>query len=502
MGTGGTLTATLSPAPTAAGSLSVSSSDATVASVPGSVAFAAGQSSVAIAVSALAPGTATITASANGGQTTATVNVDAPPSINITSPGANSVYQAGANIAIVADAADPDGTVVRVDFYQGAMLLGSSSAVPYSFTWTNVPPGSYSLTAVASDNQGATSTSAAVTIRVNAPPIVTLTSPTNGATFTASATIPLIATAADSDGSVTQVDFYQGSTFIGSASGTPYTFSWTNVTAGSYALTARATDNDGAVAISDVVNITVNSGVAQIYYIVPDHLNTPRLIANSTGTTVWRWDQAEPFGDSAPNDDPNGTGNRFDFPLGLSLYYRDKETGTLYASQRDCYNPAIGRFCQSDPIGLAGGMNTYLYVKGNPIGYFDPEGLFLIAAHAMSRDSEVAQNATVISSVGTGVGVVTIGTVGVGVVAGYTPSVIAGVATAPEVAAACYRILKSDPCKNAILAAALGATICGNASGTVKDSAREYVRTRERLQEILDASERASRANGTTGISP
>ena len=76
---GGTLTATLSPAPTASGSLSVSSSDASVASVPESVAFAAGQTSVAIAVNALAAGTSTITASANGGQARAVVAVDAPP---------------------------------------------------------------------------------------------------------------------------------------------------------------------------------------------------------------------------------------------------------------------------------------------------------------------------------------------------------------------------------------------------------------------------------------
>jgi RHS repeat-associated protein len=67
---------------------------------------------------------------------------------------------------------------------------------------------------------------------------------------------------------------------------------------------------------------------------------------------VWRWDQTEAFGDSVPNDDPNNTGNRFDFPLRLSMYYTDKETGQAYAQLRDCYDAASGRFCQSDPIGL------------------------------------------------------------------------------------------------------------------------------------------------------
>lgn len=65
-----------------------------------------------------------------------------------------------------------------------------------------------------------------------------------------------------------------------------------------------------------------------------------------------------------------------EFPLGLSLYYRDKETGNAYAMYRDAYDPGIGRFPQSDPIGLNGGLNTYSYVLGNPLLYSDPSGLF------------------------------------------------------------------------------------------------------------------------------
>jgi uncharacterized protein RhaS with RHS repeats len=80
------------------------------------------------------------------------------------------------------------------------------------------------------------------------------------------------------------------------------------------------------------------------------HLNTPRAVSDGSGTVVWKWDQTEPFGDSVLNDDPNNTGSHFDFPLGLSLYYTDKETGQRYAQLRDCYDPVTGRFCQSDPM--------------------------------------------------------------------------------------------------------------------------------------------------------
>ena len=116
----------------------------------------------------------------------------------------------------------------------------------------------------------------------------------------------------------------------------------------------------------------VNVGSAAVYYIHPDHLNTPRMIANSTGTTVWRWDQGEPFGNDVPNDNPSGAG-AFDFPLRFPGQYFDRETNLAYNYFRD-YDPAIGRYAQSDPIGLIGGLNTYSYIRGNPISLTDPRG--------------------------------------------------------------------------------------------------------------------------------
>ena len=117
----------------------------------------------------------------------------------------------------------------------------------------------------------------------------------------------------------------------------------------------------------------------QLYYIHVDHLNTPRFITNLAGATVWRWDQFEPFGVTPPNDNPIGIGS-FDFPLRYPGQYYDKETNLHYNMARD-YDPATGRYVQSDPIGLRGGVNTYAYVGGNPNSFVDPRGLAGMAVY-------------------------------------------------------------------------------------------------------------------------
>lgn len=91
----------------------------------------------------------------------------------------------------------------------------------------------------------------------NEPPTVAISSPAEGATFTAPANIPVTATASDSDGQVVQVDFYGNETLLGTRTTAPFTIDWTNVGAGSYALTATATDDKGATVTSTPVNISV-----------------------------------------------------------------------------------------------------------------------------------------------------------------------------------------------------------------------------------------------------
>jgi len=108
------------------------------------------------------------------------------------------------------------------------------------------------------------------------------------------------------------------------------------------------------------------------YYIHADHLNTPRQINNQQGQAVWTWDTAT-FGASLPNDNPSGLG-AFKYNLRHAGQYADEETGLFYNYFRD-YDPKTGRYVQSDPIGLAGGINTYAYVGGNPLSNSDPLGL-------------------------------------------------------------------------------------------------------------------------------
>lgn len=115
------------------------------------------------------------------------------------------------------------------------------------------------------------------------------------------------------------------------------------------------------------------SGGTSIFYIHPDHLGTPRAVTRASDNQfMWKWDNTEPFGNSTPNDNPGGLG-AFAFNLRFPGQYWDSETGKAYNYFRD-YDPSIGRYIESDPIGLRGGINTYLYVGARPLTYIDKDG--------------------------------------------------------------------------------------------------------------------------------
>ena len=92
----------------------------------------------------------------------------------------------------------------------------------------------------------------------NVSPTVSLTSPADNSRSATPGTFTITATASDADGSISKVDFYNGATLLGTATTSPYTFAWTNVAEGKYVITAKATDNSGAVTTSSAVNVTVD----------------------------------------------------------------------------------------------------------------------------------------------------------------------------------------------------------------------------------------------------
>ena len=370
------------------------------------------------------------------GQTYSTGVTNQAPSISLTAPANNASYTAPASINITANASDADGSVAKVEFYNGGALIGTDNSSPYAFSWTNVAAGTYSITAKATDNLGLSTTTAAISVKVNPvavtqspykgspislpgtveaedydfggqgvafnetttaneggayrttepvdievttgggfnvgyvvtdewleytvnvtsagayniearvaataagktfrleldgtsignftlpnttgwqiwqlvtlsnvnltagqkvlrlyatsgdfnidrvtfskvvvsnqAPTVSLTAPANNATYTAPASVNITANAADADGSVSKVEFFNGATSLGTDLTAPYTLSWTNVAAGTYTLTAKATDNSNAVTTSSTVTVVVNTAPATGPVIVYQNCN-------------------------------------------------------------------------------------------------------------------------------------------------------------------------------------------------------------------------------------
>ncbi|MBO9702151.1 MAG: hypothetical protein J7604_18220, partial [Sporocytophaga sp.] len=133
---------------------------------------------------------------------------------------------------------------------------------PYSATWTNVAAGTYKIVANVKDNNGGVGTdTVTVTVvpAVNQNPSVSITSPVNNASFNAPANITITANASDADGTVSSVAFYNGSLLLGTDNTTPYSYTIAGATAGTYSLTAVATDNLGGKTTSAVVSVKVEN---------------------------------------------------------------------------------------------------------------------------------------------------------------------------------------------------------------------------------------------------
>ncbi|WP_243787297.1 RHS repeat-associated core domain-containing protein, partial [Pseudomonas amygdali] len=125
---------------------------------------------------------------------------------------------------------------------------------------------------------------------------------------------------------------------------------------------------------------------------------------------LWRWN-SDAYGVGAPEEDVDGDGKATTIALRFPGQIYDAQTQLSYNYHRD-YNPDTGRYVQSDPIGLGGGLNTYAYVEGNPIRYIDPKGQSIWIVPAAEA------GATAGSFVCPGVGTVVGAALGVGLGAG------------------------------------------------------------------------------------
>jgi hypothetical protein len=232
------------------------------------------------------------------------VQGDSPPVVTLTQPSDGATFTEPATVNLAATASDADGIVTKVEFFNGAAKLGEDTSAPYSFTWSGVAAGTYTVTARATDNLGAITSSAAATITVNAntPPTVDMTSPVDGATFTSPATVNLAATASDADGTVTKVEFFNGAAKLGEDTSAPYSFTWNGVAAGTYTLTARATDNVGAITSSSAATITVSASA-----------NTPpsASITSPADGAIFAWKPTITV--TATASDPDGTVTKVEF---------------------------------------------------------------------------------------------------------------------------------------------------------------------------------------------
>jgi RHS repeat-associated protein len=353
-------------------------------------------------MSGMAPGTYVLTAqvidnaglSATTPPITVTITGPKPPTVSITAPTSPATYAGPANITLLANASsDNSKTLAAVKFYSGESLIatatqtsGTVTGGAYVTNWANVSPGSYSVTAEATDSQGFTTASSPVAITVTGTPApaISLTAPGPNGIYTAPATINLAATASSQNAGVSQVQFFTGASLISTAtlstgnasSGSYVSNPVTNLPAGTYTITAVATDSNGATATSAPAIITVNpaqAGAGQMYFISDDHLDTPRLIQDQNQQAVWTWSNDEPFGDSTPNSNPNGAG-AFTFNPRFPGQYADDETGTSYNYFRD-FTASLGRYMKADPVGIQGGLSVYSYVYSNPIRLRDRRGL-------------------------------------------------------------------------------------------------------------------------------
>ncbi len=197
-------------------------------------------------------------------------SVGSAPTVSIISPTSGESFIPGFNLDIIAEAADSDGLIEEVEFFINGVSIGNATTFPFGLFFQLPSPGSYQLTAIATDNAGNVGFSQTVNIEVvlGTPPVITLTSPSSGGSFIPGAELILAATANDPDGLVSEVEFFVNDSSVGTTTTAPFQSNFSLPSSGVYFIRATATDNSGNKTRSG--SVVVSAG--------PPDNSTPRII--------------------------------------------------------------------------------------------------------------------------------------------------------------------------------------------------------------------------------
>ncbi len=182
------------------------------------------------------------------------------PTLSITSPLNNAIITEGSEITLQANANDSDGSIAQVEFFSNNQSIATITKSPYSTPWVAVK-NTTNISVIATDNEGSTTTES-VAINVQSageliPPTIELISPNGTENLSIGDSLLISATAMDSDGEVSQVEFYVDSQLVFTDTNAPFEHLWTAIS-GSHSFKAKATDNDGQSTISKEVALIVS----------------------------------------------------------------------------------------------------------------------------------------------------------------------------------------------------------------------------------------------------
>lgn len=195
-------------------------------------------------------------------------SINTPPIVEITNPVHNQEFRVGEEISIKAKASSASGTVNRVEFYAGDILLGSSTKQPFQFTIDNVQVGDYSLIAKVIDSQNGMGESEKVNIKIipaeeqgrpspNLTPNIVISSPGNNHMVNEGDRITIETKTSDPEGLIDKVEFFANNILLGQTSKSPFNFTVDNAPKGTYDVKAKIYDQQGLSSESPSITINV-----------------------------------------------------------------------------------------------------------------------------------------------------------------------------------------------------------------------------------------------------